>query len=64
MADYKPTRLECIVRCVDEMEALKDYPDPKNCVMQALGQLDWLEELHRILYEDKEDGAANRMGVP
>lgn len=51
---YNPTRLEKIQRCVDEMEALKVHADPKNCLLQTLGQMDWLDELHRILYEEQE----------
>ncbi len=40
-----------IVRCMNELELVerqfKDAPDP---LMPLLGQMDWLEELHRLIH--------------
>lgn len=47
------SRVEAIARCADELEAvrvLRPYrPDALEGLM--LAELDWLEELHRLLHE-------------
>lgn len=42
-------RLAQIVRCCDEMDYIRTHYPP-NALLNTLGQLDWLDELHRILY--------------
>ena len=45
-------RLAAISRCTDELEKMRAnfrlYPDEKVSVQ--VGECDWLEELHRLLY--------------
>lgn len=62
MAEYKPTRIEQIVRCTDEIAALLKYPAPRSALLQAVGQMDWLDELHRILYEEQDGAEATTDG--
>lgn len=48
------SRLRSISRCCDELEKMRanfvSYPDEKVSVQ--VGECDWLEELHRLLYGD------------
>jgi hypothetical protein len=47
-------RLESISRCCDEMELIRQEAHAgiwPNALWNSIGQLDWWDELHRILYE-------------
>lgn len=55
------SRMEQIAKCTDNLEHIQDYlsnprypyEDPIN---NMIGQMDWWEELHRLLYEEEDDG--------
>jgi hypothetical protein len=43
-------RLTAITRCSDKLDAIKHYPP--NALLNTLGQLDWLGELHALPYDE------------
>lgn len=43
-------RLAAISKATDELANIKKYPP--NALLNAVGQLDWLDELHRLLYDE------------
>ena len=47
-------RLQEIARCTDELASLRDsygLSRPGDRAGVTLGEMDWLEELHRLLYD-------------
>ena len=51
------TRLYQIVKCLDNMEEYQGWhkKDPSTPLVFMIGQMDQLEELHRLLYEVEPD---------
>ena len=49
-------RIDQIARCTDELGRLREYQraHPENCNIGGaiLGEMDWLEELHRLVWEE------------
>ena len=43
-------RLMEIARCCDELAAIRRDRDPRDAFPRAVGELDQLAELHRLLY--------------
>ena len=52
---YRCSRLDQITRCMQELETMRklrsQYPNELRGLM--LGELDWLEELHYLLYQSE-----------
>jgi hypothetical protein len=50
-------RLKAISKCCDEMAAIrkaaKETPQC-NALLNTLGQMDWADEIHRLLYEEAD----------
>lgn len=42
-------RIEAIIRCCDAMDEIK-RKYPPNALLQSIGQLDWLDELHELVH--------------
>jgi hypothetical protein len=52
---WPTSRLRAISKCTDELARLRDaygLPDVGDRYGVTLGEMDWAEELHRLLYED------------
>jgi hypothetical protein len=49
--------LKAISKCCDEMAAIrkaaKETPQ-RNALLNTLGQMDWADEIHRLLYEEAD----------
>jgi hypothetical protein len=51
-----PERLAKIARCTDELARIRGaygLADSGDRIGVMLGECDWLEELHRLLYDEK-----------
>jgi hypothetical protein len=52
-ASVNSPRIEQIARCCAELARLRTHFPCGPCDGVAVGEMDWLEELHRLLYEDQ-----------
>ena len=48
------SRIEQIARCTDELQMCREHRDPcPDADLWTLGQMDWLTELHRLIWEEQ-----------
>lgn len=52
------SRLEQIAKCTDNLEEIREWNRKPGAMplINLLGQMDQWEELHRLLYEEEDDG--------
>ena len=51
------SRLEQIAKCTDNLEEIRHgFKTNDQPMLNLLGQMDQWEELHRLLYEEEDDG--------
>lgn len=53
------SRIEQIARCTDELQMCREHRNPcPDADLWTLGQMDWLTELHRLIWEWEEKSCA------
>ena len=52
------SRMEQIAKCTDNLEEIREWNRKPGAIpmLNLLGQMDQWEELHRLLYEEEDDG--------